>query len=341
MHSIQNSRINKETLMKNILEVKDLVVEFHTDQGRITAVNGISLDLQKGQTLGIVGESGSGKSVSALSIMRLIPTPPGKISRGTIHYQGENLLNYSPKRMRDIRGRKISMIFQEPMTSLNPVFTIGNQIEEVLKIHGDKLSRLERKEKILECLKHLGIPSPEKRIYEYPHQLSGGMRQRIMIAIGLICGPDVLIADEPTTALDVTIQIQILELMKRLQQKYDMGIIFITHDLGVVAEICDKAAVMYCGKIVETATVENLFHNPKHPYTKGLMESIPSRRTKKDKSERLLTIRGSVPSLHHLPKGCNFQNRCQYATEKCRGQEGEPKLREFEAGHYVSCFHPL
>ncbi len=324
-----------------VLEIKNLVVEFNTDQGKVTAVNGISFDLKKGQTLGIVGESGSGKSVSALSIMRLIPTPPGRITQGTILYQGENLLNYSTKHMRKVRGRRISMIFQEPMTSLNPVFTIGNQIEEVLKIHGEKLSPLERKEKVIDCLKHLGIPSPEKRIHEYPHQLSGGMRQRIMIAMGLICGPDILIADEPTTALDVTIQAQILELMKKLQQEYKMGIIFITHDLGVVAEICDKVAVMYCGNIVETADVKSIFANPQHPYTEGLIKSIPSRRTKRNQRGKLTTIKGSVPSLLDLPKGCNFQDRCQYVKERCRGEEGEPKLKESGRNHYVSCFSPL
>ena len=235
---------------QKILEVKDLVVEFNTDRGLITAVNGVNFEVYRGRTLGIVGESGSGKSVSALAIMGLIPNPPGKVQSGIIKYRDENLLDKSISEMRKIRGNKIAMIFQEPMTSLNPVFTVGNQIEEVLKLHQPELSKEDRLKKGVEMLSLVGIPSPEKRYKEYPHQLSGGMRQRVMIAIALACKPDVLIADEPTTALDVTIQAQILELMNKLQKELGMGIIMITHDLGVVAETCDDVAVMYCGKIV-------------------------------------------------------------------------------------------
>jgi oligopeptide/dipeptide ABC transporter ATP-binding protein len=329
-------------MAEKILEVKDLVVEFRTDRGRVTAVNGVNFDVYKGKTLGIVGESGSGKSVSALSIMRLIPNPPGNISAGEILYRGEDLLKKPMEDMRSIRGNKIAMIFQEPMTSLNPVFTVGNQIEEVLKLHQPELSKQARREKSIEQLRLVGIPSPEQRIDEYPHQLSGGMRQRVMIAMSLACEPDILIADEPTTALDVTIQAQILELMKKLQNELGMGIIMITHDLGVVAETCDDVAVMYCGQIVERADVRTLFAHPRHPYTKGLIESIPSFDSTLGKTrDRLPTIDGMVPSLFELPAGCNFQDRCKHADEKCRGQQGEPALAEIAKDHRVSCFHPL
>lgn len=329
-------------MAEKILEVRDLVVKFRTDRGTVTAVNNVNFDVFKGKTLGIVGESGSGKSVTALSIMRLIPNPPGQIAGGKISFRGQNLLDIPLDNMRTIRGNKIAMIFQEPMTSLNPVFTVGNQIEEVLKLHQTELSPQDRKNKAIESLKLVGIPSPEKRINEYPHQLSGGMRQRVMIAMSLACQPDILIADEPTTALDVTIQAQILELMKKLQDELGMGIIMITHDLGVVAETCDDVAVMYCGNIVETADVKTLFGHPQHPYTKGLIESIPSFDSTTGASrERLPTIEGMVPSLFDLPKGCNFQDRCRYATDKCRGSNGEPTLQEVKSGHLVSCFHPL
>ena len=329
-------------MAEKILEIKDLCVEFNTDRGVIRAVNGVNLEVFKGKTLGVVGESGSGKSVTALSIMRLIPTPPGKIARGTIHYRGENLLDIPFDQMRRIRGNKIAMIFQEPMTSLNPVFTVGNQIEEVLELHQKELSKEQRRKKAIEMLHLVGIPSPEKRVEEYPHQLSGGMRQRVMIAMSLACEPDILIADEPTTALDVTIQAQILELMKKLQTDLGMGIIMITHDLGVVAETCDDVAVMYCGQIVERAEVKELFNHPQHPYTKGLIESIPSfDSTTGEKKDRLPTIEGMVPSLFDLPDGCNFQDRCAYASDKCRGAEGEPVLHSIGEGHDAACFHPL
>ena len=329
-------------MAEKILEIKDLCVEFNTDRGRIRAVNGVNLEVFKGKTLGVVGESGSGKSVTALSIMRLIPSPPGNISNGTIHYRGENLLDIPFDEMRRIRGNKIAMIFQEPMTSLNPVFTVGNQIEEVIELHQSELSKEQRKAKAVEMLRLVGIPSPEQRVSEYPHQLSGGMRQRVMIAMSLACEPDILIADEPTTALDVTIQAQILELMNKLQKELGMGIIMITHDLGVVAETCDDVAVMYCGQIVERADVKTLFNHPRHPYTKGLMESIPSfDSTTGQTKDRLPTIEGMVPSLFDLPEGCNFQDRCKYVTDKCRGDGGEPELHEISSGHDAACFHPL
>lgn len=330
-------------MTEKVLEVKDLVVEFRTDRGTIRAVNGVSFDVYKGKTLGIVGESGSGKSVSALAVMGLIPNPPGKIASGSIHFKGKSLVNLPSGEMRKIRGNKIAMIFQEPMTSLNPVFTIGNQIEEVIELHQPHLSRKERELKAIDMLRLVGIPSPETRVKEYPHQLSGGMRQRVMIAIALSCEPDILIADEPTTALDVTIQAQILELMKRLQKELGMGIILITHDLGVVAETCDSVAVMYCGQIVETADVKTLFNHPQHPYTRGLMDSIPSfDSTSGHKKTRLQTIPGMVPSLFDLPDGCNFQDRCSKATDKCRGNAGEPVLKPLQSElHQVACFNPL
>ena len=329
-------------MSEKILEVKDLVVEFKTDQGPVTAVNGVSFDVYRGRTLGIVGESGSGKSVSALSVMGLIPNPPGRIKSGIIKYRGDNLLDYSGSKMRHIRGNKIAMIFQEPMTSLNPVFTVGNQIEEVLALHQQELSKEARREKGIEMLKLVGIPSPEKRYKEYPHQLSGGMRQRVMIAMALACEPDILIADEPTTALDVTIQAQILELMNKLQDDLGMGIIMITHDLGVVAETCDDVAVMYCGKIVERSDVKSIFNNPRHPYTKGLLESIPSFDSTADVAKgRLPTIEGMVPSLFELPEGCSFQDRCEFSDESCRGGKGSPILKEKAIGHDVSCFNPI
>lgn len=332
-----------EEVTEKVLEVKDLVVEFKTERGTIKAVNGVNFDVFKGKTVGIVGESGSGKSVSALAIMGLIPNPPGRVANGQILFKGKSLIDMNPAEIRKIRGNKIAMIFQEPMTSLNPVFTIGNQITEVVELHQPHLSKKEREQKAVEMLRLVGIPSPEKRVKEYPHQLSGGMRQRVMIAIALSCEPDILIADEPTTALDVTIQAQILELMKKLQKELGMGIILITHDLGVVAETCDTVAVMYCGQIVETADVKTLFNHPRHPYTKGLMDSIPSfDSTMGHKKDRLKTIEGMVPSLFNLPSGCNFQDRCENVTDECRGSRGEPELREMEmANHRAACFNPL
>jgi oligopeptide/dipeptide ABC transporter ATP-binding protein len=327
---------------EKILEVKNLMVKFKTDKGLVTAVNGVNFEVYKGKTLGIVGESGSGKSVSALAIMGLIPNPPGLIAGGEILYRGKDLLKTSDSEMRTIRGNKIAMIFQEPMTSLNPVFTVGNQIEEVLALHQRELSKNDRRAKGIEMLKLVGIPSPEKRFNEYPHQLSGGMRQRVMIAMSLACKPDILIADEPTTALDVTIQAQILELMKKLQDELGMGIIMITHDLGVVAETCHHVAVMYCGQIVESADAITVFDHPQHPYTRGLLDSIPSfDSTVSNDRGRLPTIEGMVPSLYDLPDGCSFQDRCMHASDECRGKNGMPNLKTLNTGHLVSCFHPL
>ncbi len=326
-------------MSEKILEVKDLEVQFKTEYGLITAVNGISFDVYRGKTFGIVGESGSGKSVSVLSIMGLIPNPPGIIKNGSIKFGDRDLLTLNEDQMSTIRGNKISMIFQEPMTSLNPVFTVGNQIKEVFKLHQKDIPASEVEVNIIDLFKLVGIPAPEKRIKEYPYQLSGGMRQRVMIAMALACRPDILIADEPTTALDVTIQAQILELMNKIKDELNMSIILITHDLSVVAEMCDSVAVMYCGNIVETSDIKTLFSNQKHPYTRGLIESIPS--IKQHKNDRLKTIAGSVPSLHALPDGCYFQNRCEYASEKCKGSDGSPKLELVNKNHYVSCFHPL
>ena len=329
-------------MSEKILEVRNLVVQFKTEQGDVTAVDGVDFDVHKGKTLGIVGESGSGKSVSALSVMRLIPNPPGRIAQGSIRFRGQELRDIPLDRMRTIRGNKIAMIFQEPMTSLNPVFTVGNQIEEVFTLHRPELDKNARRDKAIEMLHLVGIPSPEKRIGEYPHQLSGGMRQRVMIAIGLACEPDILIADEPTTALDVTIQAQILKLIKELQEKIGMGVIMITHDLGVIAETCDHVAVMYCGKIVESASIKTLFANPRHPYTHGLIRSIPSFDSTKGKNrQRLPTIEGIVPSLAELPRGCNFQGRCDRVTDRCRGSGGDPALESVGGSHLVACFHPI
>lgn len=326
--------------MTKILEVKDLVVQFSTDRGKVNAVKGVNFDVYKGKSIGIVGESGSGKSVTALSIMQLIPNPPGKIAGGEVNYRGTNLLTLSDRQMREIRGNKIAMIFQEPMTSLNPVFTCGNQIMEVFALHRPDLSKKQMKEEAINMLKLVGIPEAEKRFAEYPHQLSGGMRQRVMIAMALACRPDILIADEPTTALDVTIQAQILELMNKLRQELGMGIIMITHDLGVVAETCHDVAVMYCGRIVEAGPVEEIFNNPKHPYTRGLMNSIPSfDSTSGQVKERLRTIEGMVPSLFELPKGCSFQDRCARKQDRCR--QAVPTLSHVREGHSVACYNPL
>jgi oligopeptide/dipeptide ABC transporter ATP-binding protein len=314
--------------MEKILEVKNLRTSFFSEEGEVKAVDDVSFDVFKGKTLGIVGESGCGKSVTSLSIMRLVPNPPGKIVGGEILYKGTNLLNLDQASMRKIRGNQISMIFQEPMTSLNPVFTIGNQIIEAIRLHQD-LTKKEARNKAIEMLKLVGIPSPEKRVDDYPHQLSGGMRQRVMIAMALSCDPQVLIADEPTTALDVTIQAQILDLLRELQAKVGMGLILITHDLGVVAEMAHEVAVMYAGRVVEHGTVYEIFKNPKMPYTRGLLNSIPTLNrdaTGKVKKTRLETIPGIVPNLLHLPQGCRFQERCSFVIDKCKGVE--PDLRK-------------
>lgn len=329
-------------MAEKILEVKQLSTQFRTTQGRVTAVDEVSFDVYKGKTLGIVGESGSGKSTIALSIMQLIAPPTGQIVHGEVILQNQDLLQLPAHEMQHVRGNQISMIFQEPMTSLNPVFTIGNQIRETLLLHQNFTSR-EAQDRCIELLTLVGIADPEKRVREYPHQLSGGMRQRVMIAMALACQPAVLVADEPTTALDVTIQAQILELMKQLQEEIGMGIILITHDLGIVAEMCNEVAVMYCGRIVEKADVSTLFNHPAHPYTQGLLASVPSLELSQKGQElkRLSIIPGLVPSLSQLPQGCNFQARCSRADETCRGPQGDPILAEVAPQHWAACFHPL
>jgi oligopeptide/dipeptide ABC transporter ATP-binding protein len=316
-----------------LLRVRDLRTHFNTEGGTAKAVDGVSFDILEGEVLGLVGESGSGKSVTALSIMRLIPDPPGKIVGGSILYKGRDLLQLSWEEIRDVRGNEISMIFQEPMTSLNPVFTIGRQVMEVILEH-QKVSKKEAFDKSVEMLSLVGIPAPESRMNDYPHQFSGGMRQRVMIAIALACNPSLLIADEPTTALDVTIQAQILELMLRLKsERQQAAILLITHNLAVVAETCDRVMVMYGGKIQEIAPVRELFKNPLHPYTKGLLASLPA--VEGGKHVRLKTIPGNVPSILDLPAGCKFVTRCEERIEKCATVE--PELLEVEPGHWVRC----
>jgi oligopeptide/dipeptide ABC transporter ATP-binding protein len=327
-------------MLEKILTIQNLTTQLLTEQGPILPVDGVSVEVYKGKTLGIVGESGSGKSVTALSIMRLISPPTGKVIGGNVWLGNQDLLQLSASAMRKIRGNQIAMIFQEPMTSLNPVFTIGYQIEEAIQLH-QRLSPQAARTQAIELLHLVGIPAPEKRIFEYPHQLSGGMRQRVMIAMALSSKPAVLIADEPTTALDVTIQAQILDLMAKLQEELAMGIILITHDLGVVAEVCHEVAVMYCGKIIERAPVQELFSHPKHPYTKGLLAAIPSLGKAKNKTQRLETIKGVVPPLYSLPMGCSFQDRCYNVREDCKGERGIPPLEEKQPNHLAACFHPL
>lgn len=319
-------------MTQKLLSVKDLKTYFYTDDGVIPAVDGISFDLDKGGTIGIVGESGCGKSVTSLSVMGLIPQPPGKIAGGEILFEGEDLLKKSEAEMRHIRGNDISMIFQEPMTSLNPVFTVGNQIAEAIILH-QGLDKGAAREKAIEMLRLVGIPSPEKRVDDYPHQMSGGMRQRVMIAMALSCNPKLLIADEPTTALDVTIQAQILDLMRELRKNLGTAIMMITHDLGVIAELVDKVVVMYTGKIVEAADTYTIFKNPKHPYTIGLLGSIP--RLDGDGS-RLQAIPGSVPIPGSFPVGCGFHPRCPFATELC--VQKRPPSFEVGENHYVACW---
>jgi len=315
----------------SLLEIRNLQTRFHTDYGVVNAVDGIDLSIDAGRTVGIVGESGCGKSVTSLSVMRLLPTPPADIAQGTISFDGVNLLTKTPAEMRAIRGNKISMIFQEPMTSLNPVLSIGKQIMEAVLLH-QEVGKSGARRIAIEALRMVGIPSPEKRSREYPHQMSGGMRQRAMIAMALSCKPTLLIADEPTTALDVTIQAQILVLMENLQKELDMAILLITHDLAVVAEMVDHVYVMYAGKMVESADTRTLFKNPLHPYTMGLLGSIP----KLDgDTERLQVIKGRVPSPRNMPEGCRFRPRCDRMWAAC-GRE-EPLLRETEPGHWVRC----
>lgn len=316
----------------NLLDVKDLRTYFYTHAGVVKAVEGVSFSIGKEETFGLVGESGCGKSVTALSIMRLIPWPPGKIVSGEIYLNGDDLLKKSENEMQKVRGKEISMIFQEPMTSLDPVFTIGNELMEVIQLH-QGLEKKEATRKAIEMLKIVGIPEPERRIKEYPHQLSGGMRQRVMIAMALSCNPQLLIADEPTTALDVTIQAQILRLMNRLKEEFSASVLLITHDLGVIAEQCKDVAVMYAGEIVEQGSVEMIFEKPFHPYTVGLNNAIP--RLDAD-IERLQIIEGTVPDLIEIPTGCRFHPRCPYVMKIC--EEEHPMLIEREKGHYARCY---
>lgn len=303
---------------QNILEVDQLSTIFHTDDGEVSAVNAVSFQLRTGETLGIVGESGSGKSVTSLSVMGLLPRNISSV-RGSIRFKGTELAKLSEKKMKEIRGNEIAMIFQEPMTSLNPVFTIGNQLIEAISLHMS-LSKSEAKKRAIDMLKLVGIPRAEEIMNEYPHQLSGGMRQRVMIAMAMSCNPSVLIADEPTTALDVTIQAQILDLMRKLKDDFNTSTILITHDLGVVAEMCDRVLVMYAGKVVEEADVKTIFHHPNHPYTKGLIKSTPRLSESK---KRLYSIPGNVPSIKDMPKGCSFAPRCEFAMEICFNQNPE------------------
>lgn len=330
--------------MSTLLEVRNLKTGFKTDDGEFLAVDDVSFTLEKGKTLGIVGESGCGKSVTSLSIMRLIPNPPGKIYGGEVMFYGSktakggiDLTKLPEDQMRKIRGNDIAMIFQEPMTSLNPVFTIGNQIAEAIELHQKGLNKKEIRERTIEMLRLVGIPEPTKRVDEYPHQLSGGMRQRVMIAMALSCNPELLIADEPTTALDVTIQAQVLDLVRKLQREMGASMILITHDLGVVAETCDDVAVMYAGKVIEYGTVEDIFYRPRHQYTKGLLNSIPHFETGHRKA-RLETIKGLVPSMFNLPKGCRFSERCPAVQDDCR--VAQPPLIPFGGKHTAACIHP-
>lgn len=315
-----------------ILRVRDLATYFHTEEGVVKAVDGVSFDLREGETLGIVGESGSGKSVTARSVMNLIEDP-GRIEEGDVRYRGRGLLELTEKELRSVRGNEISMVMQDPMTSLNPVFTVGDQIRRIIRQHTD-MSKAAARERAVELMDEVGIPEPGSRYDEYPHQFSGGMRQRILIAMAISCSPDILILDEPTTALDVTIEAQIFDLVEQIQAKRDMGVILITHDLGVVAGTCDRVAVFYGGEIVERAPVDDLYDNPRHPYTRGLMRSIPRLTTDMD---RLSVIEGSVPNPAALPSGCSFNPRCPHATDEC--VRYNPELREVEPDREAACIH--
>ncbi len=318
--------------MSSALEIKDLTISFGARTKRAEVVSSVSLNVPKGKIVGVVGESGCGKTVTALSVMRLIPDPPGKIDAGEIYFDGANLLELSERDMRALRGNRISMIFQEPSSSLNPVFTIGDQIGEVLRTHLN-ISRSEEKKRVIELLNLVGISSPENRYNNYPHEMSGGMSQRVMIAMALACNPEVLIADEPTTALDVTIQAGILELINELRQKMGMSVLLITHDLGIIAEVADEVNVMYAGKVVEYAATADLFKSPKHPYTVGLLNSIPDLHQSK---EKLHAIPGVVPIPENYPAGCRFQDRCPMVIDKCRSQE--PPLENLGNGHSSACW---
>ncbi|WP_163971882.1 ABC transporter ATP-binding protein [Oceanobacillus halotolerans] len=315
-----------------VLELKDLHTHFFTDSGEVPAVDGVSLTVHKGEVVGVVGESGCGKSVTSLSVMQLVPNPPGKIVDGEINFKDENLVHASKKRMKEIRGNEIAMIFQEPMTSLDPLFTIGNQLIEGLRLH-EKISKKEARNRSIELLKLVGIPRADQVVDEYPHQLSGGMRQRVMIAMSMACNPELLIADEPTTALDVTIQAQILDLMRNLNKEKETAIMLITHDLGVVAEICDRVVVMYAGKVIEEGTTREILKSPNHPYTKGLIRSLPNM---KQKEQKLYSIPGTVPKPKMGRVGCRFAPRCEFAFERCFQED--PELFQLENNRSSRCF---
>jgi peptide/nickel transport system ATP-binding protein len=317
-----------------LLEIRDLKTHFATDDGMVQAVDGVNLTIARGETLGVVGESGCGKTVTALSVLKLIAMPPGRIVAGQILWQGRDLVPLAPREMNDIRSKEIAIIFQEPMTSLNPVFTVGEQIAEVLRRH-EGLGRRAALERTVDMLGLVQIPNPRRRVHDYPHQFSGGMRQRVMIAMALSCNPKLLIADEPTTALDVTIQAQILELLADLKSRLGMAIMLITHAMGVVAETTQRVVVMYAGKVIEEASVKQLFGNPRHPYTQGLIRSIPRIDTSAIRKTRLEAIGGVVPSLLNPPPGCRFAARCKFAMDVCR--QAIPPLREIEPGHKVAC----
>lgn len=317
-----------------LLKVKGLYTQFDTFDGIVKAVNGISFAIREGETFALVGESGCGKSVTSFSILQLIPCPPGKITAGSIEFQGLDLLTLSEQQMQSFRGSQISMVFQEPMSSLNPVFTCGNQIVEAIRLH-QKVSPAKAKEIAIQMLKKVGIPAPEQRFNEYPHQMSGGMKQRVMIAIALCCNPKLLIADEPTTALDVTIQSQILDLLKDIQRTDGLAVLLITHDLGVVAETAHRVGVMYASKMVEQTTAQELFTNPQHPYTRGLFKSLPKLG---EKEARLHTIPGNVPNPLSFPTGCKFHPRCELGGNDRQCQTEEPPLREISAGHWCACW---
>ncbi len=318
-----------------MLTVRDLEVTFTVDGDALKVLDGVSFSVAPGQTLGLVGESGCGKSVTALAIMGLLPSPHGRVVGGTIDFEGEDLLALPPEQMHRVRGNRISMIFQEPMTALNPVQTVGEQLMEVFRLHRPEYDKAQRKAAAIAMLQKVGIPEPAQRFAVYPHNLSGGMRQRVMIAMALSCEPDLLICDEPTTALDVTIQAQILDLMKGLQAETGMAILFITHDLGVVAELCDEVVVMYAGLAVEQADVFELFDHPRHPYTHGLMSSIP--RLEDEPKSLLKTIKGQVPALHEMPAGCRFSNRCPHATDLCIS--AIPAVEQLNPRHHVACHY--
>ena len=322
-------------MTRPLLSVKDLVIEFSTQRGIVRAIDGVSFDIMPGETLGLVGESGCGKSVTSLAILGLIPSPPGRIVSGSIELEGRELAGLPESEYRHIRGKEISMIFQEPMTALNPVFTIATQMTDVLMRH-QGMTRQQARTRAIEMLELAGIPSPEKRIDEYPHQLSGGMRQRVMIGMALSCNPKLLLADEPTTALDVTTQAQVLEQVNKLQEELGTSVILVTHDLGIVAQTCSRAVVMYAGRVAEEALVQSLFKTPHHPYSEGLLKSIP--RIREHKLDELPTIPGTVPDLLHLPAGCRFVDRCYQADKQCHQQE--PPLI-WSDKNAVACYHPI